>query len=125
MAGNLFQDYPFSLSFLFQSFLRCLDRTDHETLSNSDPNLLARVQVSFFKGYKGVKLETDSYLKQTGLDSLLRVPLTLEHADLELPYNVQTCLDKCLKLTTGFGPAPPNEEFTRLVDLANLYKTFF
>jgi len=43
MAGNLFQDFPFSLSFLFQSFLRCLDRTDHETLTNSDPNLLARV----------------------------------------------------------------------------------
>jgi hypothetical protein len=51
--------------------------------------------------------------------------MTLEHPDLELPYNIQMCLDKCLKLTTGFGPAPPHEEFNRLVKLGNLYKSYF
>ena len=87
---------------MLQSFLRCLDRTDHETLNNSDPNLLARVQVSFFKAYKGLKFEGEegkSFLQHYGLNELLKVPLTLEHADLELPYNLQVCLDKCLKLT--------------------------
>ncbi len=56
---------------------------------------------------------------------MIRVPLTLENPDVEVPYNVQVCLDKCLKLTVGFGPAPYNEEFDRLVHLANLYKSFF
>lgn len=84
MAGtnSLYQDYPFSLSFLLQCFLRCLDRNDHETLSNSDPNLLARVQISFFKAYKGLKFDGDDqrlFLQQNGLDAYLRAPLTLEH----------------------------------------------
>ena len=56
---NLYQDYPFSLSFLLQCFLRCLDRADHDTLTNSDPSLLARVQVSFFKAYKGLRFEKE------------------------------------------------------------------
>jgi hypothetical protein len=56
---------------------------------------------------------------------MIRVPLTLENPDVEVPYNVQMCMDKCLKLTVGFGPAPYNEEFDRLVHLANLYKSFF
>lgn len=56
---------------------------------------------------------------------MIRVPLTLENPDIEVPYNMQMCLDKCLKLTVGFGPAPYNEEFDRLVYLANLYKAFF
>lgn len=121
---GLYQDYPFSLSYLLQCFLRCLDRSDHETLTNSDPNLLARVQVSFFKAYKGLRFD-DYFLQSNGLDELLRVPLTLEHQDIEVPYNIQVCLDKCLKLTQGFGPAQPNEEFDRLVHLGNLYKSFF
>ena len=41
--ATLYQDYPYTLSFFLQCFLRCLDRTDHETLSNSDPNQLVRV----------------------------------------------------------------------------------
>ncbi len=64
-------------------------------------------------------------MQSNGLDELLRVPLTLEHPDIEVPYNLQVCLDKCLKLTQGFGPAPQNEEFDRLLHLANLYKSFF
>jgi len=28
-------------------------------------------------------------------------------------------------LTQGFGPAPPNEEFDRLVHLGNIYKAYF
>lgn len=125
---SLYMDFPFSLSFLFQCFIRCLDRNDHETLTNSDPSLLARVQVSFFKAYKGLHFAGEdgrNFLFRTGLDDLVAAPLTLEHPDLELPYNVEHCIDKCLKLTTGFGPANPHEEFDRLVHLGNLYKAFF
>jgi len=89
---------------------------------------LARVQVSFFKAYKGVKFEREDgrlFVQRYGLDDLVRIPLTLEHQDIELPYNIQVCLDKCLKLTQGFGPAAPNEEFDRLVHLGNLYKSYF
>lgn len=112
--------------------MRCLDRTDHETLNNQDPSLLARVQVSFFKSYKGLTFTPNSdackhFLSINGLDDIIRVPLTLEHPDLELPYNLQVCLDKCLKLTNSgaMGPAQPHEEFDRLVQLANMYKSFF
>lgn len=94
-------------------------------MTNSDPSLLARVQVSFFKAYKGLKLEGDAFVKQNGLDDVVKIPLTLEHSDLELPYNIQNCIDKCIKLTTGFGPAPPHQEFDKMVELGNLYKTFF
>jgi hypothetical protein len=38
---------------------------------------------------------------------------------------VQVCIDKCLKLTQGFGPAQPNEEFDRMVHLGNIYKAYF
>jgi hypothetical protein len=58
MNSGLYQDYPFSLSFLLQCFLRCLDRSDHETLTNTDPSLLARVQLSFFKAYKELKFDS-------------------------------------------------------------------
>lgn len=34
-------------------------------------------------------------------------------------------MDKCIKLTQGFGPANPNQEFDRLVELGHLYKAFF
>lgn len=128
MNAGLYQDYPFSLSFLLQCFLRCLDRSDHETLTNSDPNLLARVQVSFFKAYKGLRFDGEDkkhFLQSHGLDEMIRVPLTLENPDIEVPYNIQVCLDKCLKLTVGFGPAQPHEEFDKLVHLGNIYKSFF
>lgn len=110
MAGTntLYQDYPFSLSFLVQCFLRCLDRSDHETLTNEDPSLLARVQVSFFKAYKGLRFDGEDgkhFLIDHGLDDMIRVPLTLEHPDIDVPFNMQVCIEKCLKLTQGMGPA--------------------
>ena len=91
--------------------------------------MLARIQLSFFKAYKGIRFDPSEdrkkFLQSHGLDEMIRVPLTLENPDIEVPYNMQMCLDKCLKLTVGFGPAPYNEEFDRLVHLANLYKAFF
>ena len=86
------------------------------------------MQVSFFKAYRGISFDGPSrsgFLSQFGVDEVLKVPLTLEHQDLELPYNVQVCLDKCLKLTLGFGPAEPHEEFDRLVHLGTMYKSYF
>lgn len=71
--------------------MRCLDRTDHETLTNVDPSLVARVQISFFKAYKGLRFEGEegnSFLTKYGVDEFLRVPLTLEHPDVEVPYNI-------------------------------------
>lgn len=93
-----YQDYPFSVTFLFQCFLRCLDRDNHETLSNEDPSKLARIQLMFFKLYQGLRFD-QTFLNKFELDNFLRIPFCLEDRDLELPYNVLVCIDKCLKLT--------------------------
>lgn len=127
MIPNILQthgDYPFSLNFLFQCYLRCFDRENHETLSNKDPNQLARVSISFFKFYQNVKFDQE-FLNTHRIDQFLRVPLTLEHKDFELPYNLHVCLDKCLKLSNSMGLPEPNPEFDRLVELTTIYKTYF
>ena len=69
-------------------------------MTNSDPNLLARVQVSFFKAYKSLRFDGEDrkhFLQNHGLDEMIRVPLTLESPDIEVPYNIQVCLDKCFE----------------------------
>ena len=43
--------FPFSLSLLVQCYQRCLEREKHDTLTNEDPNHLARVLFLFFKQY--------------------------------------------------------------------------
>jgi hypothetical protein len=86
------------------------------------------VQVSFFKSYKGLRFDGEDgrqFAYNQGLDEIVRVPFTLEHPDIDVPFNVQVCLEKCLKLTTGLGPASPHEEFDKLVHLGTLYKAFF
>jgi len=60
-------------------------------LNNSDPSLLARVQVSFFKAYKGIRFDGQDrkhFSQQYGLDEIVKVPFTLEHPDIEVPYNI-------------------------------------
>ena len=79
--ANPHHDYPFSLSFLVQCYLRALERNVHETLTNEDPNLLARVQFFFFKQYFRQKFDSH-FLRYHRFDDYLKVPFTYEHSDL-------------------------------------------
>ena len=118
-----FEEYPFSLNFLLQCYSRCLDREFHETLSNEDPDHLARVQMFFFKSYRGQKFD-NSFLQTYKMDEFIKVPLTHEDSDLELPANLQDCMSKCFQLIGNDVP-PPHPEFKRFYRLTTCYKTFF
>jgi hypothetical protein len=48
---NSYNEYPFSLTYLVQCYIRCLTRDTHETLKNEDPYHLASVLFKFFKFY--------------------------------------------------------------------------
>ena len=54
MPKTALQDYPFSATFLLQSFARGLKRTAHETLDNSDPIKLVEIQTMFIQLQKNV-----------------------------------------------------------------------
>jgi len=43
--------YPFSVSFLIQCFMRCLEREGHLTMPNDDPAHLLKLIVLFFKQF--------------------------------------------------------------------------
>jgi hypothetical protein len=89
---NPHRGYPFSLSFFVQCYQRCLERANHDTLTNADPNHLARVLFLFFKQYQGQKFDSQ-FLYEHYLDEYMRIPLTYEHDDLQLPLNLQNCVE--------------------------------
>lgn len=84
---NPHRGYPFSLSLLVQCYQRCLERQNHDTLTNEDPNHLARVLFLFYKQYHSQKFD-NQFLQEHELDNFMKVPLTFEHKDLELPNNL-------------------------------------
>jgi len=69
------------LSFFVQCFLRCLQRETHETLTNENPEHLARVLFMFFKSYEGQNHSLET-LKSLRFDSILKIPFTVEHKDV-------------------------------------------
>lgn len=44
-----FESFPFSLNFLIQCYVRCLNRDDHLTMKNDDPQRLAKLLVLFYQ----------------------------------------------------------------------------
>lgn len=100
-----------------------MDREFHETLNNEDPDHLLRVQMFFFKCYKGQKFDK-KFLEDHKVDEFMRVPLTYEHKDLELPENLNTSMENCLNMIGNDIP-PPGPEFKRFLELVQVYKQFF
>jgi hypothetical protein len=49
MIENNSRDFPFSINFLLQCYIRCLERQGHLTMSNEDPERLAKILVLFFQ----------------------------------------------------------------------------
>ena len=91
IAKNDCPDFPFSMNFLVQCFIRCLVREDHLTIQNDDPERLAKILVLFFQQFKGTQFN-DSFTQELGFDNLIKVRFTLEHEDLELPNKLKKAL---------------------------------
>jgi hypothetical protein len=117
------KDMPFSLHFVVECYLRALRRKDHEYLVNPDPDFLARLIFMFYKAFFKQSFD-DKFLRLTQLDGFFKVPLTYEHADFELPHNLQTSIEKCLQHTSAKFP-DSHPVFERFVHLVDLYTNFF
>ncbi len=81
-----FQDYPFSLAFFLQCYLRCLNRKGHLTISSNDPERIVKILVLFFKQFKDVHF--DDSLLQKGFDQIMPVNFTIEDELFQLPANI-------------------------------------
>ena len=82
-----FQDYPFSLTFFLQCYLRCLGRKGHLTISNEDPERIVKILTLFFKQFKEVKL--DNSLLRSGFDQVMPISLTVEDELFQLPSQIE------------------------------------
>lgn len=47
--NDKYKEFPFSLQFFIQCYVRCLDRDGHITMKNDDPQRLAKLLVIFFQ----------------------------------------------------------------------------
>ena len=68
---------PYSDNCLMQVFLWGLERTDHETLDNSDPNNLIEVQTMFLGLSKNQRFD-ETLLRKNKLSGYLKVPMSVE-----------------------------------------------
>ena len=81
------QKYPFSIQLLTTCYLRVLNRESHLTLSNENPELVARVLFGFFNSYKGMLFD-NSFKKRFGLDHYLELDFAQENPEVQLPKNL-------------------------------------
>ena len=115
-------DYPFSLNFLVQCYVRCLERTGHITMSNEHPERLAKILILFCQQFKSFKFDS-SFEEEFGFDKMVKVNFTTEeHEDLQLPQNIQQTLTKCLASQETKQLDKSIDEFCRLM---KLYRAFF
>lgn len=56
-ARSQCKDYPFSTTMLVQCLTRCIEREGHLTLSNDDPERLAKIILIFAQQFKGIKFD--------------------------------------------------------------------
>ena len=87
--------YPFSIQLLTTCYLRVLNRESHLTLSNENPELVARVLFGFFNSYKGMSFD-NSFKKRFGLDHYLELDFAQENPDVQLPKNLFDSINQCL-----------------------------
>ena len=115
-------DYPFSLNYLVQCYVRCLERSGHITMSNEHPERLAKILVLFCQQFKGFTFD-ESFEREFGFDSMIKANFTMEeHQDVQLPRNIEATLKECLNSPDTKQLDSPIEEFCRLMQL---YRTFF
>lgn len=118
---NYCNDYPFSINFLLQCYIRCLERQGHLTMSNADPERLAKILVLFFQQFRNIQFN-DSFAREFGLDNLLKVRFTFEHQDLQLPSK----LEKCMKQAVNQSDLSQVDSHVReICHLIELYRTIF
>ena len=84
-----FLEYPYSASFMAQTFARTQSRSDHATLDNSDPVKLIEIQTMFMQLNRGVRFD-DDFAQSNGLDGFLRLPLANE--SVKMPDDVVDAL---------------------------------
>lgn len=77
-------ELPFSENFIFQMYAWGQQRTDHETLDNSDPHNMIEIQTMFLKMARGVVFD-DGFLVKHELDGFLRVPMSVETFEVPTP----------------------------------------
>lgn len=92
---NKYKDYPFSLSFLLQCYIRCLKRSGHLTMNNEDPERLAKILLLFFSQFKESKLD-DSLIAKFGFTDVLEARFTHEFEDLDLPNKLERALSNAI-----------------------------
>lgn len=114
-------DFPFSMNFLVQCFIRCLKREGHLTIQNDDPDRLAKILVLFFQQFKGTQFN-DSFTEDLGFDNLIKVRFTMEHEDLELPPKLKKILKQAINSQSVAEVDSHIEEVVRLI---NLYRSLF
>lgn len=71
-----FADFPFSLGFFLQCYLRCLNRKGHLTIPNVDPERIVKILVLFFKQFKDIRFDKTFLAK--GFDHIMTADLTFE-----------------------------------------------
>ena len=72
----LFEDYPFSASFILQTFSRGINRTGHETIDNSDPIKTLEIMNMFLSMTTNVQYD-NKFLRQQSLDGFLKIPMSV------------------------------------------------
>jgi len=76
-------------------YLRVLNREFHLTLSNENPELVARVLFGFFNSYKGMSFD-NGFKSRFGIDHYLEIDFAFENPDVYLPKNLVDTINKCL-----------------------------
>jgi hypothetical protein len=81
------QQYPFSLQLLVTCFLRVLNRQNHITLTNDNPELVCRVLFGFFNSFRQLAFN-ESFKETFSIDTFLELNITNETLDIQLPPNL-------------------------------------
>lgn len=64
-------------------------------MSNEDPERLAKILVLFFQQFKNIQFN-DAFAREFGLDNLIKVRFTFEHADLQLPAKLEKAMKQAV-----------------------------
>lgn len=117
--------YPFPLQMLLTCFLRLSSNPNHSILGMNDPGIALRVVFGFFNSFKNIRFD-EEFLRSNDLDECVKVNLTNDDKDVQLPKNLAQAMIECLKVSQKYQATPQEEpEFTRLIALLEKYRAFF
>jgi hypothetical protein len=107
--------HPFSYQFAAQCLYNSINRTEHETLDNSDVPKAVAVLLMFLR--MNSRQYDEQLLEEQGLSGYFTMPLTNE--ELVIPQDFQLAVDKAIQATPGRGLiASSDPDLLRLIDLA-------